>query len=129
MTVQPVEYPNKDTGDTIVNGVVLPKWTLGDGDQGAKVKAGEFADKTIHFHGPFGTGGSVGIRGSNKIDPDEETAADWFYLTDPAGEAITDKTSASGFVIMENTLWISPDCTDGNISTAVECSLLAKKEN
>lgn len=126
MTVQPVSYPPKDI-DLIVNNAVMPQWTLANGDQGERVKSAEFADKTIHFHGDFGSGGAVGIRGSNKVDPDPATAADWFNLTDAAGDAITGKTSAGGFVIMENTLWVSPSCTAGT-GVAIICSLLANKD-
>jgi len=94
----------------IISGVKSISWTLGAGDTGKPVLFAQYPDRTVHITGTFG---SVTLRGSNKSNPDDATAGDWFDLTDPQGNAIT-LTSAGGELIAENPLWVSPIATGGS---------------
>ena len=85
-------------------------WSLGAGDTGKPYMMANYADRTVHITGTFG---SVTLRGSNKANPDDATAGDWFDLTDPQGNAIT-LSAAGGELIAENPLWISPITTGGS---------------
>jgi len=106
--------------------VINPQWIITTAnDVGEKIKIPQYQDKTVHIYGDFATSGSVTMRGSNKPNPDEATAGDWFTLTDAQANAIT-KTAAAGEVILENPLWISPIKTAG--TGAIIISLTAKKE-
>jgi hypothetical protein len=93
-------------------------WTLANGDVGAAVRMPQYADKSVDIYGTFGAGGSVTMRGSNKPTADATVSGDWFPLTDPQANAIT-KTSKAGEQILENPLWISPQCTAGDGTTAI----------
>lgn len=93
--------------------VVSYSWSLGAGDTGAPLNISKFPDKTVHVTATFG---SATLRGSNKANPNDATAGDWFNLTDPQGNAIT-LTSADGKVIAQNPLWISPITTGGSAYT------------
>lgn len=119
-----VEITNVRTGQSHV---INPSWTLtASGDVGARIKIPNYTDKTVHIYGDFADSGSVSLRGSNKPDPDEETAGDWFILTDAQANAIT-KLAAAGEVVLENPLWISPIKNAG--TAAITLSLTAKKES
>lgn len=87
-------------------------WSLAAGDTGA-IGSGNlvsYPDKTVQVTGTFG---SVTLRGSNKANPNDATAADWFTLSDPQGNDLT-FTAAGGAIIAENPLWISPITTGGS---------------
>lgn len=128
MSVQPIEYPNRNLDGVKVNDVLLARWTLGDGDVGARLKGGNYSDQNIHFHGTFSTGGEVQLRGSNKEDPDPEVDADWFVVRGAHdGSQISGVTTFYGAVILESVLWLSPKCTGGDGSTAIECSIKSNK--
>ncbi len=96
---------NNVTGDQ-----VSYSWALGAGDTGAPLNISKYPDKTVQITGTFG---SVTLRGSNKENPNDATAGDWFNLTDPQGNAIT-LSAAGGELIAENPLWISPITTGGS---------------
>lgn len=98
------------SGNTGISGVVYNTWSLGAGDTGKRVNMAEYADKTVQVTATFG---SCTLRGSNKLSPDDTTAADWFNLTDPQGNALT-FTAAGGELIAENPLWLSPITTGGS---------------
>ena len=78
-----------------------------NGDVGAAVKVGRFADKTVHSDGAYGTGGNIVIEGSNNN-------VAWFPLSDHVGTAI-DALNADtvGALIAENPLWIRPRLSAG----------------
>ena len=96
-------------GDVIA-GVISVTWALGAGDTGKPVRLASYPDRTVQITGTFG---SVTLRGSNKPNPDDAVAGDWFNLTDPQGNAIT-LTAAGGELIAENPMWVSPITTGGS---------------
>ena len=127
MAVVPVQYLNQSNGE-ILNDAVLPSWVLSSGDVGAPVKLGAYPDRTVHFYGTF-NGAAIALRGSNMIDPDPSNFAHWFPLTDPKlTTALDDIRSASGYVIYENPLFISPAVTGGDGSTALNVAILGRKK-
>lgn len=89
---------------------------LTDGDVGARVSRGRHPDRTVHAYGTFG--GTVTMRGSNKDDPNPETAADWFDLTDNAGNTLN-FVSNDGALIAENVRWLSPIAKTGVSSVEI----------
>jgi len=97
----------------VIDSVKSVTWSLGAGDTGKPVLFAQYPDRTVHITGTFG---SATLRGSNKPQPDDATAGDWFNLTDPQGNAIT-LTAAGGEVVAENPMWISPITTGGSAYT------------
>jgi len=126
MAEKAVRFGNKNVGG-IVNRMLYPIWeAIPNGDYGERIKLGEYRDATVQITGTFGTGGSISLRGSNLEDPDAGTAAHWFIITDPQGNAIT-KTAAAGEVNLEAPLWISPIVTAGDGTTAINVFLKATR--
>ena len=85
------------------------RWQLtADGDVGQRFKMCQYNDKTLHIqcNGNYNSA-SVGLRGSNLPDPDPNTAAHWFNLTNQAGTQIA-FTSNGGAVVLDNPIWVSP---------------------
>ena len=103
--------------------VLFGTWAgLTPGDHGAKVRASRYSDKTMHVYGDFTGSGSISMRGSNKEDPDETTAADWFTLKDAFGNAAT-LGANGGMSLQENPKWLSPIVTGTIVSAAVGMAL------
>lgn len=128
MAVIDPTFPNRNATGLISNDILLIKWDLGNGDVGQRVKGGNFSDQNIHFHGEFGVGGSVDLRGSNMIDPDASNPDHWFVLRAAHdGSVISGVTDFYGAVILESVLWLSPIVTAGDVTTAIECSLKSNK--
>lgn len=98
---------------------LLASWTLTNGDTGAPIEAGDYADATVQITGTFGSSGSVTFEGSND-------GTNFVALTDPQGNAIT-KTSAALEVIEENTRFRRPNCTAGDGTTALIVTLWARR--
>lgn len=128
MAVVAPTFPNKNGIGLVVNDSMLANWILANGDVGGAVKVGGYSDKSTQFTETFGAGGSVTLRGSLLIDPDESTAAHWFDLSDVAGDPLT-FAAAGGKTVLDHTLWVSPIVTAGDGSTSILCSLFAKKGN
>lgn len=110
------------TGSTTGNPVADSKfagWTLlANGDVGARMKGGDYTDKTAH--NVVGAG-SATIRGSNLENPDPAVAANWFGLSTPAGVPAT-LAAGAGCALIEAPLWISPIATG-----ACQLNIFAKK--
>ena len=97
----------------------LYDWTgLLNGDDGSPAQLANFPDKTVTFHGTFGTGGSITLQGSNDN-------SNWFALVDPQGNAIT-KTAAGIEAVTENPRYIRPIVTAGDGTTNLRCMLTAR---
>lgn len=94
----------------VISGVKSVSWALAAGDTGKPVLFAQYPDRTVQMTGTFG---SATLRGSNLAAPDDATAAHWFNLTDPQGNAIT-LTAAGGELIAENPMWLSPITTGGS---------------
>lgn len=125
---EPIAYPNKNDGGIVINDVLLAEWVLANGQAGAALKSANFSDQNIHFYGEFSTGGSITLRGSNKVAPDPDVDADWFTLRAAHdGSDISGVTTFYGAVILESVMWVSPKCVAGDSSTLINCSLKANK--
>lgn len=94
-------------------------WNLANGENGDSFSWSNFADRSIQFSGTFGTGGSVTLQGSND-------GTNWQPLTDPQGNAIT-KTAAAIEQVLESTRFIRPVVTAGDGTTAIVCTLFARR--
>ena len=88
-----------------------------NGDVGAPIAMGDFADRTVQVFGTFGTGGEITMEGSNdpRANPGHAGYAGsvWFPLTDPQGNAIV-KTAASGEAVTELPEWVRPRLSAGS---------------
>lgn len=96
------------------------KWTplaydagTSTGDVGSALNMADFPDRSVQVLGPFGSGGSVTIQGSN----DDGTT--WATLRDPQGNNLT-FTSAGLKAILELPQYIRPAVTAGDAATAIE---------
>jgi hypothetical protein len=99
---------------------------MANGDTGQPFEMPGAADRTVHFSGTPGAGGTVIVQGSNHLAPGVADA-DWFPLTDPQGNAISKTAASTGEAILELTRWIRPKVTAGDGATAWQVRLLAKK--
>ncbi len=106
-----------DTGFTGEASVIA--WpTLANGDFGAAVQYAGMGDRSIQFHGTFGTGGTVVLQGSND-------GSNWYTLTDPQGNAIS-KTAAGLEAVSEATAYVRPYVSAGDGTTSITATLFAR---
>jgi hypothetical protein len=69
--------------------------------------------------GTFGTGGSISLKGSND-------GTNYFVLTDQGATAIT-KTAAGISAVAEKPLFVRPEVTAGDGTTALACRVVMRK--
>lgn len=106
------------------NSLVSVTWTgLLNGDDGTPISAAEFADRSIHFFGTFGVGGTIILEGSNEAVP-----TNWAPLADPQGTAIS-KTQLSVEQLLELTRWVRPRVTAGDGTTSLSAVMLIRRAN
>lgn len=86
---------------------------------GAPVEMPSWADRSIHFKGTFGAGGTIVWEGSND-------GVTWVTLADPQGNAIS-KTAESIEAILEITRYMRPRVTAGDGTTSLTALLLVKR--
>ena len=102
-------------------GVHVTTWTavpFASPSTGTPQSAAQFNDKCVQVNGTFGASGSVSIQGSNDN-------VNWFALHDPAGAALT--ILAAGLKeILENPLYIRPNVTVGDGTTALTVTLVQR---
>lgn len=111
---------------SVDNSLTAITWSgLLNGDDGTWVSAAEFADRSIHFYGTFGAGGTVVLQGSNEDTP---TAANAVTLADPQGTAIS-KTGTAIEQVLELTRWIRPAVTAGDGTTSLTATLFIRRPN
>lgn len=92
-------------------------WALANGDVGQPYgDSGDQADRSLQVSGTFGVGGSVTFEGSNDN-------SNWFTLHDLQGNNLT-YTAAGLKQVQEVALWVRPNCTAGDGTTALTASLL-----
>jgi len=104
--------------------LVRATWTgLLNGDTGAPVEIGDWADRTVQIYGTFGAGGSINLEGS--LDKTSESPT-YAILSDPQGNAVT-KSAAAMEVFEEGPLLIRPNVTAGDGTTALTVKLLARR--
>jgi hypothetical protein len=79
--------------------------------------------KTVRMEGTW-AGATVTLYGSNKANPDETVAGDWFVLTDTAGASIA--KTANGFSQCEDGCrWILPLSTAGGATQDIDVVVTA----
>jgi len=113
--------------ETFGDDVRVTVWTaLANGDDGQRFEMPGSADRSMHFSGTPGTGGTIIVEGSNHLAP-STAASDWFPLTDPQGNAISKTAASTGEAILELTRWIRPRVTGGDGTTSFQARLLVKR--
>ncbi len=116
------------TRDAIIDGptndgVFVASWTgLLNTDTGVGIGMAKFPDKTVQVVGPFGTGGTVTIEGSN------DGGTTWGVLHDPQGVDIAIQDSLP-IVIAESPLLMRPDVSAGDGSTNCKVYIVGVARN
>ena len=117
-----IEPTIKDVPSKVNGAAWLVTWgPMANGDVGDPVQMPEFADKSIHVTGTFGTGGSVAVEGDNEIYPG--TSANFVALRDPSSTTIA-ITAAKAQAVLENTVLVRPHVTAGDGTTALTVRML-----
>lgn len=94
------------------NGAILLTWeALGDADNGGAFTLPFAADITAQVIGTFGSA-TVKLQGSND-------GTNWFDLTKRGGTSAASVTSAGGFTVNENPVYLRPS-TSGGTGTDVD---------
>ena len=102
---------------------ILVKWEgLLNGDEGAPVKFPEWADRTIHFFGTFGAGGTIVLDGSNN-----GTSYPAAPLGDPQGNPIS-KTLEDREAVSEGVLHTKPRVTNGDGTTNLSAFMFMRRQ-
>jgi hypothetical protein len=98
----------------------LVTWTgLLNGDDGTPFVGGAAADRSVHFSGTFGAGGTILLEGSNN-------KSSYLPLTDPQGNPIS-KTEESLEAVSEVVYKVRPRVTAGDGGTSLTASLFVKR--
>lgn len=94
-------------------------WTpLSAGGTGAPIRFAQYTDKSVQVSGVFG-GASLRFEGSND-------GATYLPLTDPQGNTL-DFVSAKIKAVTEGSLWVRPNVTGGDGTTALSVFVLMKE--
>lgn len=111
-----VVTPIKTWGDE----VHIISWSgLLNGDDGTPIEMPGSSDRSVHFVGTFGAGGTILLEGSND-------GVNYVVLTDPQGNAIS-KTATGLEMITELTRFIRPRVSAGDGTTDLQAYVLVKK--
>ena len=94
----------------VAKGVIRTVWAFlassTSGSIGKPLDAVAYPDKTVTWRGPWVSGVTIVLQGSNTATYTTGTSA-WFSLTDPQGNALS-KVTGSIEAILENPRWIRP---------------------
>lgn len=90
-----------------------------NGDNGNAVELFDNADYCVQLDGTFGTGGTIVFQGSND-------GVTYFTLNDPGASAIS-KTAAALKQVLETPRYVRPLVTAGDGTTALVCTLVARR--
>ena len=101
------------------HGHIIGWGTLGNGDSGTPLQMIGSADRSVQVEGTFGAGGTVLIEGSND-------GIIYRLLRDPSGTALS-ITSAGIAAILEISAFIRPRVSAGDVSTAIDVTLLVRR--
>lgn len=130
MAVQPFSDPFTSEPVSGLGPVQAIQWTLANGDSGAPFALPNGYEVTVHIGGTFGSGGSVTLLGSClKSDLAVEASSSggsWATVADGQGNALT-KGAAAVESLVEQPLYLAPDCTAGDGSTAIKVTLLMRR--
>lgn len=113
-TVEPLDVHTNNS-----KGCILISWdALTNGDEGAAVEMGAFADRSVQVVGDFGAGGSCAIEGSND-------GVNYSVLTDPQGNALNIATSKIE-VISKLVRYNRPSVT-GDVTTSLTVTMMLRR--
>jgi hypothetical protein len=102
--------------------VVKVVWAnMANGDTGAPFAFVQWADRTVHIAGTFGTGGTAQFKGSNNA------GTSYIALTDPQGNAIS-KTAEGIEAVTEIVELARPEITAGDGTTSLTVTLVARRD-
>jgi hypothetical protein len=107
-------------------GTFQPSWLVASADVGEPVRVPAYNDKSYAMWGNWGVAGSISLEGSwDKNSP--PAAGSWMVLNESDNTtAITNTADAIG-VILENPIWIRPNCTvvATSVRVTINCTLSA----
>lgn len=100
--------------------VLVVHWSgLQNGDTGQAIQMAEWADRSIHVVGAFGTGGTLLFEGSNY-------GSNYASLNDGFGTTIS-FTAAGLKSVAEISLYVRPRVSAGNAQTLLDVHMLVRR--
>lgn len=103
-------------------GAVVSWANLANGDNGTPVSFPDMLSRTVYVNGTFGTAGNVALQGgANSSD-----LGNFTVLTDPQGNNLA-ITAAKIEAVQEVTRFVRPRVTNGNASTNLTVTFVARK--
>src|SRR5262245_24810075 len=121
-TAVTVENIGKDC--YVAHWTALPASQTGDPVLVTGIGGGSHGDKSVHVAGALGVGGSVTIEGSNQSPDTAVASLTWATIHDPGGSDLTFAAVDRMKQILENVVWIRPNCTAGNGATSFNVHIL-----
>ena len=94
---------------------------LTNGDTGAPLHLGGWADRSVQVVGTFGSGGTCVIQGSLML------ASPTFATLDEPDSTALSWTSADIAQILEMTVWVRPNVTAGDGTTDLDVYIMVRK--
>ena len=119
-----------DNPDITYNGDHSVYWYtyagLDNGDDGAPIYCDTHQPVSVQVIGTPGSGGVISFEGSN-VAAAGTTDANYFILTDPAGNALTYTNAVGGDAVDSDVKWIRPHVTAGDGSTDLTAIIMMVK--
>ncbi len=120
-TIDPTLSGRQQPGEVFTGETLAVSWVdLANGDDGAYITYGSFADRSIQVQGTFGAGGTLLVEGSND-------GTNFHTLTTPLGTALS-ITAAGIYMIAEPVKYIRPRVSAGDGTTELTATLFARSQ-
>lgn len=113
--------PTIDRQLSFHGGAITVSWALANGDTGQPVELAGWSEKTFQVAGTFGAAGSVAVEGSNEL-----VATNYGALANRQGTPMA-FTTAGLNTSQDRPRWVRPNCTAGDGTTALVCTLIAHR--
>ncbi len=118
-TIDPTLSGRQHPGEVFTGETLAVSWPdLANGDSGAAVTYGSFADRSVQVTGTFGAGGTLLVEGSND-------GAAYYTLTSPLGTALS-ITAAGIYMVAEPVKYVRPRVSAGDGTTELTATLFAR---
>lgn len=115
------------TVEQLHGGAKLVTWAaLANGDTGAPVHLPEYGDRSVQLSGTLGVGGACTVQGSNE-SPTTTTPSIYGTVTDPGLTAIVLNAVGAIETILDPTVWVRPNITAGDGTTALTVRMYCRR--
>jgi len=111
------------SGQGVIGSALVFTWTLANGDTGQPAPIDNATGPWLAslVSGTLGVGGSVTWQGS------VDGGTTWWTLNDDTGAALTMAALNVNKPVKERPLLVRPNCTAGDGTTSLKCTLIARK--